>query len=66
MIEVKVNEGCCEVSVQGHRIEILSEIPIGFGRIMKGVLNNAPDDMRDELIKTIFELTLQELNRRDP
>lgn len=63
MIEVKVNgpKGLCNTQVEGARVDLLAELPIVFGKLLYVILGDCPKGLKEELIKYIFELTLEDL-----
>ena len=64
MINVQVNNGEVHVTVEGFTIDLLAEVPIGFGKLLHGLLRNLPDEgLRNELIKGVFECTLDMMKR---
>ena len=63
MIKIEVNNGGCHVRVEGITLELLAEVPIGFGQALHGILKNVPADLKQELIKGVFELTLNMMKR---
>lgn len=65
MIKIEVNKGATDVKLEGLMIELLAEVPIGFGRALHGILNHCPEDLKIELIKTTFELTLKSMREAD-
>ena len=65
MIEMKMDKGACVITMKGPRFKLLAEIPIGFDKILKELLDDAPAGLRDKLIKTIFELTLREFMEKE-
>lgn len=60
MIKVEFdNSECCTVSVKGHVLDLLAEATICFGKVLHGILRDCPSKaLRDELIKGVFENTL--------
>lgn len=65
MIEVKVNNGSVDVKIEGLAIDLLAEVPIGFGRALHGILHHFPEYLKQELVKTTFELTLKTMMEAD-
>ena len=63
MIEVKVNKGDVELAMEGHRRDILAEIPIAFGTVLSVALDGCPEGLKEELIKGVFECVLREIRR---
>lgn len=63
MIELKCARGMLDTRIVGHRVELLAEIPILFGKTLFVVLEDCPSGLREEYIKTVFEMTLEEMKR---
>lgn len=63
MIKVKVNgpKGICKTTVKGKRLDLLAELPLIFGKLLHVIMKDTPAELKNDLIKYIFELTLEEL-----
>lgn len=65
MIKLEYDDSeCCFVSVKGHILDLLAETAICFGKLLHGILQDCPSkDLRDNLIKGVFENTLDEMRK---
>lgn len=67
MIKVVVHgDGHVELAVQGKPLDLLAEIPIGFGGLLARVLHNCPDEeYKKHLLKKVLECTLMEIREEE-
>lgn len=61
MIEIKVGPDGCHYSVHGQTLDLLAEIPIAIGPVMRKVFRDCPAAIKDDLIKDVFECILMEM-----
>lgn len=61
MIEIKVADGEQTYRVEGNTLELLAEIPIAIGPVMRRIFEGCPSGLKEDLIKTVFECILMEM-----
>lgn len=65
MIDMRLHEGHCTIKLDGYRINLLADLPIGFGKLLYRVLGDCPKELKDELIKATFEMTLEQMKAEE-
>lgn len=65
MIDMRLHEGHCSINLEGHRINLLADLPIGFGKLLYRILGDCPKELKDELIKATFEMVLEQMKAEE-
>lgn len=66
MVNVRMNNGEAVIQMSGQTAQLLTEIGIGFGKALKGVLAECPDQkFKDHLVKTTFEIALEAMTKEE-